>query len=219
MKVLRNDSGFVLVLAMVMLVALSLIGIAAMNTTLLENTIATNDKVHKRTLYQAEAAALLSTEVLEQNINCELGFTKTGTAADATAANTDVADLQNSIRVWSRATFGRKDLAMWFDPLPWTGSVCTPTDPNGPNISYPIANVNSGEELSDVYLGGNIVPLPGGSLVMHAGYERKGRSSAGGGTARMYDIISVHNGLNNSQSMVIVGWRHVVGEEFSACNY
>lgn len=217
METLRNERGFVLVLALVILAALSLIGIAAMNTTLLEKTIANNDKVHKRTLYQAEAAALLSTEVLEQNINCLLGFTQTGTADE-----TPVADLENSIRVWSRGPNPpddmRNELAMYFDPLPWTGTVCTPTFPDEPNISYPIANVNSGVELSDVYLGGHIAPLKGGSLVMHAGYERKGRSAAGGGTARMYDIIAVHNGLNNSQSMVVVGWRHLVGEE-SECKY
>lgn len=213
MKIIHNEGGFVLVLALLIMVALSLIGIAAMNTTIFEKTIATNDKVHKRALYQAEASAILSTEVIEQNINCLTGFTKTGTAD-----GTDVADLENSIRAWSRTTNDRNELAMYLDPLPWDVSVCTPRDWDGPNVSYPIANVNSGVELSDVYIGGNIVALAGGSLIMAAGYERMGKSAAGGGTARMYDIISVHNGLNNSQSRVIVGWRHLVGNE-STCNY
>lgn len=216
MKRIQNDSGFVLVLALLIMVALTIIGIAAMNTSIFEKMIAGNDKVHKRTLYQAEAGGVLSAEVLEQNINCLTGFTKTGTTT-VDENNIDVADLEDSIRVWSRTSNDRHGLAMYFDKLPWTTSVCNPTDPATPNISYPISNLNSAE-LTDVYLGGNIVPLSGGSLVMAAGYERKGKSAAGGGTARMYDIISIHNGLNNSQSLVVVGWRHLVGEE-STCKY
>jgi hypothetical protein len=107
---------------------------------------------------------------------------------------------------------------MWLDPLPWTTGTCIPTDPNGPNISYPINNINSAVELTDAYLGGGPQMLPGGSLIMAAGYERKGKSAAGGGTARVYDIISRHRGPNNSQSTVVFGWRHLVGEE-STCNY
>ena len=213
MKSINNDGGFVLVVALLIMVVLTIIGIAATNTSVFELKISGNDRVHKRALYQAEAGGILSTEVLEQNINCLTGFSKTGTLNSI-----DIAELDNSTRVWSRTSNGRYGLAMYLDPLPWTTSVCNPTDPAGPNISYPISNLGSGVELTDVYLGGNIVPLPGGSLVMAAGYERKGKSAAGGGTARMYDIISIHNGLNNSRSLVVLGWRHLVGDE-SACKY
>ena len=60
--------------------------------------------------------------------------------------------------------------------------------------------------------------LPGGSLVMAAGYERKGKSAAGGGTIRNYNIIARHRGVNNSESTILFGWRHLIGEE-SGCNY
>jgi uncharacterized protein (UPF0333 family) len=209
MKTIRNEGGFVLVVALLIMVVLTIIGIAATNTTIFELNISGNDRVHKRTLYQAEAGAVLSTEVLEQNINCVTGFT--GKDVDGNV----VADLEDTIRAWSRTTNDRNALAMYLDPLPWTANTCTPTDPDGPNISYPINNLNSAVELTDAYLGGNIEMLPGGSLVMAAGYERKGKSAAGGGTARNYDIISRHRGLNNSQSTVIFGWRHIVGEESS----
>ncbi|MBW6519961.1 MAG: pilus assembly PilX N-terminal domain-containing protein [Desulfoarculaceae bacterium] len=213
MKIIRNDDGFVLIVALLIMVVLTIIGIAATRNTSLELMIAGNDKVHKRTLYQAEAGAVLSTEVLEQNINCLTGFGKTGTVGGI-----DFADLEGTIRVWSRTTNGRNALAMYLDPLPWTTTNCNITDPLGPNISYPISNIGSTVELTDSYVGGHAEMLPGGSLQMASGYERKGKSAAGGGTARIYDIISRHRGLNNSQSTLIFGWRHLVGEE-SECKY
>jgi hypothetical protein len=51
----QNEQGFVLVLAIFMLTICSIIGIAAMNTSVTEIDIAGNEKVHKETLYQAEA--------------------------------------------------------------------------------------------------------------------------------------------------------------------
>ena len=51
----HNEQGFVLVLALFMLVICSIIGIAAMNTSITEIDIAGNEKVHKETSYQAEA--------------------------------------------------------------------------------------------------------------------------------------------------------------------
>jgi hypothetical protein len=213
MKTIRNDDGFVLVVALMIMVVLTLIGIAALRNTSIELMIAGNDKVHKRTLYQAEAGAVLSTEVLEQNINCVTGFDKT-----APVDGIDVADLEGTIRVWSRTSQGRNGLAMYLDPMPWTTTNCNITDPQGPNISYPISNIGSTGELTDSYVGGHAEMLPGGALQMAAGYERKGKSAAGGGTARVYDIISRHRGLNNSQSTLVFGWRHLVGEE-SECKY
>jgi Tfp pilus assembly protein PilX len=51
----QNEQGFVLVLALFMLVVCTIIGIAAMNTIITEIDIAGNEKVHKETSYQAEA--------------------------------------------------------------------------------------------------------------------------------------------------------------------
>ena len=51
----QNEQGFVLILALFMLVICTIIGIAAMNTSITEIDIAGNEKVHKETSYQAEA--------------------------------------------------------------------------------------------------------------------------------------------------------------------
>ncbi len=55
--ILANEDGFALVTAMLFLVALTVIGIAATNTTSIEVDIAGNEKVYRRNFYLAEGAA------------------------------------------------------------------------------------------------------------------------------------------------------------------
>ena len=53
----RDEQGFVLVIALLVMVALTIIGIAATSTTTLELNIAGNTKVSKINFYTAESAA------------------------------------------------------------------------------------------------------------------------------------------------------------------
>jgi Tfp pilus assembly protein PilX len=61
---LRSEGGFVLILAMFMLVICSIIGIAAMITSTTEIDIAGNERVHKETGYQAEAGFVVGAEAI-----------------------------------------------------------------------------------------------------------------------------------------------------------
>jgi hypothetical protein len=224
MNIIRNESGFALVFAMLALMVLTTLGVYIMNTSSFEMLIAGNDKWQKRTFYQAEASAIMSAEVLEQNINCDIGFTPTTTGGSDDTATPDLVesdkytDINGNIRVWSRTSNERRDMAFYLDPRPWTDTPCNITDPVGPNISYPIGAISSGE-FSDVFVGGESKTLAGGSLIMAAGYERKGKSAAGGGVVREYDIISrQQGGAANSEATVILGWRHLVDEQ-GDCEY
>jgi len=59
-----REQGFVLVLALFMLTICTIIGIAAMSTSTTELDIAGNERVHKETFYQAEAASSAAIEAL-----------------------------------------------------------------------------------------------------------------------------------------------------------
>jgi hypothetical protein len=63
-KLLCGEEGFILVLAMFMLVLCSIIGVAAMLTSTTEIDIAGNERVHKETFYQAEAGYVVGAEAL-----------------------------------------------------------------------------------------------------------------------------------------------------------
>jgi hypothetical protein len=53
---LKNEDGSVLVVALLVLALLTVIGIAAMSTTNIEQHISANEKIHKMAFYAAEAA-------------------------------------------------------------------------------------------------------------------------------------------------------------------
>ena len=63
---LNNEDGSVLILALIMLVLLTLIGISATTTSMIENKIAGNERVYKRNLYSAEAAVMQCAQNMEQ---------------------------------------------------------------------------------------------------------------------------------------------------------
>ena len=65
-KLLCGEEGFILVLAMFMLVLCSIIGVAAMLTSTTEVDIAGNERVHKETFYQAEAGYVVAAEAIRE---------------------------------------------------------------------------------------------------------------------------------------------------------
>ena len=56
------------------------------------------------------------------------------------------------------------------------------------------------------------------AIQMAAGYEGKGYSIGGGGTYLVYDIRSQHLGKNNSEVIIGIKYRHIIGTEGS-CYY
>ncbi|GAB4342361.1 MAG: hypothetical protein Kow0089_17360 [Desulfobulbaceae bacterium] len=220
MKRLRNQEGFVLVTGLLTLVVLTFLGLAATRNTSIELKIAGNDRVHQESFYDAEATVILGSELLEQNFNCPSGFSKSlgNSAAGATnePADTQYSLVENQIRVYNQGN----NIALWRNPQPreWTDTGGWTInrdiyDPADADAAYPAANIATGVNVGYLYMGGYAELLPGGALQMAAGYEGKGKGSAAGGVARILDIYAVHNGELNSQSCVVIGWRHVIGSE------
>lgn len=242
----NNEEGFVLVTGLLILVVLTMLGIAATKNTSIELQIAGNDRLHKETFYQAEAGAILGSELLEQNFNCATGFDSTGNFSGQQYRN-----IRGYIRAWEQNdAFGNPNgLAYWRNPSPvdYDEAKLDPSDPdnyknnlttnidldgdgvsdalNLADASFPIQNLDAGGNANNdqpntgyLYMGGFTEMLPGGALQMAAGYEGKGKGSASGGVAKIIDIYSRFRGDLNSQAIVLLGWRHLIGSEGS-CNY
>ncbi len=208
--ILGNEKGFVLVISLLILLILVIVGIAALNTTTIELQIAGNDKVHKQTFYAAEAGAELGVEVMEQSLrNCQDGFTVDGTDS----SSVKFADLDGTIRVFER---DGNSLMLYQNAVPPVTDVC---DGSKYDIAFPISNLATGSQANYLYVGGETKMAFGGSLQMAAGYEGKGKSAAGGGAYKRYDIYSRHEGLRNSQSIVLLGWRTNDLSSAGVCNY
>jgi hypothetical protein len=58
MSFLKEEEGFILIIALLILFLLTVLGISATNTTSLELQVALNDSIHKQNFYRAEAANL-----------------------------------------------------------------------------------------------------------------------------------------------------------------
>ena len=68
-----NDNGSAILIVVIILMALTLLGLIATRTTNTEMKIAASDKRHRATFYDADGATELASELLEQNID-SLGF-------------------------------------------------------------------------------------------------------------------------------------------------
>lgn len=198
LKSIAKNDGFVLVTALLVMVILTLIGISTTINTSQELQIAGNDKLHKQTFYAAEAGAVLGAEVLEQNLNCVTGFSSGTLEGTITVQKLDFA-------------YNTYSDANYLTPAKIDETIQTDGDAD---FIYPKDAV----EQSFGYVVGATKMQAGGSLIMAAGYERKGKSAAAGGVSLLYDIYSRHMGAGFSESIVLFGWRHLVGDE-SACTY
>lgn len=212
----KNDEGFVLILSLMILLVLSLMGVAGNNTAITEMLIAGNDSVHKQTFYSSDARTEVSSSVVEENIACITGFT-VNDAPDTV--------IEGMIRVYASA------LNLWQKPLYpsktdcWNAvepdSLCEekedgfyvaiPADTNR-DMFYP-NTANNNQPHTNITVGGKTEMTTGSALQMAAGYEGKGKGIGSGGAHLLYDIYSQHVGLNNSEVLVHVEWRHTIGQE------
>jgi Tfp pilus assembly protein PilX len=109
---LYGEQGFILVLAMFMLAICSIIGVAAMLTSTTEIDIAGNERVHKQTLYQAEAGYVVGAEAIrnkegyatweDNEIMASLGENETITIKDGNVLLEGREDYPAGSGVWSK---------------------------------------------------------------------------------------------------------------------
>jgi len=194
-----DESGFILIAVLVTLMLLVVIGFSATSTTTVEMQIAGNDKVHKRTFYEADGGTEVGGRMIEENVSCPAGFT--GTEADGSAIINGIIAVDNkSLTYWKNTTA--------VDPSDTSRDLFYPQDYDPDN----------GDPHTNITIGGTTKYLAGSAIQMIAGYEGKGKGAAAGGAYIDYDIISQRLGDKDSTSEIQVEWRHVVGLE-GDCNY
>jgi Tfp pilus assembly protein PilX len=94
----KNEEGSVLVIALVILVLLTVIGISASRNTAIELQISGNEKFHKMAFYAADGGTEVGAELLEQNI--EQRQFDTSTVGSVVIENSSF---------WSKLTSGTTD--------------------------------------------------------------------------------------------------------------
>ena len=222
-----NEEGFALITALMIMLLLTILGIAANRNTVTELQIAGNDRLHKQTFYDADGGTEYGAEVLEQNIAC-LEFASSGVGS--TASGNDVI-LDGNIAVYGGPSTGnpagRDSLQLWQNGMGYWNSYDDDNDTTTP-FSYPSdisrdmwypPNYALGDPHTNITVEGTADLTPGSSLLFAAGYLGLGRSIASGGITLQYEIFSQHLGRNNSESIIRIEWEHVVGWEDPVCRY
>ncbi len=199
----QEEDGFVLVMTLLIMLLLVLIGVFATTSTDLELQIAGAERTHNETFYNSESGLEIATALLEENISCAQGFTSGSAASDR---------MIGPIRVYSDS------LAFWLNDSPTDSEVLGfLNDPDneadftlGSNFPWVFPDP---DRATNIRVGGDVTFTPGAALQMAAGYVGLGKAAAAGGAIIVYDIYSQHLGLQNSETILHVQWRHVVGQE------
>lgn len=194
----KNEDGFVVVLALVLLVLLTVLGLSAITDSTIEVQIADNMKLNKQALYEADSGVEVGIEMLEQNIACPSGF-----ASDNLAIGPIVTVVNKDFWLQTDDSFATLTLLTHY-PTDSNRDISIDTDDSAPH--------------TDLSIWGSTEFSTGGALQMAAGYEGLGKGAAAGGASLVYEIYARRYGIKNSQAVVHARFRHVVGQE-GTCNY
>jgi Tfp pilus assembly protein PilX len=198
---LNSQRGSALLVALLMLVVLTLIGIAATTTTTFELQIAGNDKLYKRAFYAADGATEMGGELIERNIE-ERNWDEVDSNGNLVAGGTSIDDANpyyiGNVRVVSPNPYMNREVVD--DGIP--------SDTNRDAV-YPRTATNS-DPHTNVKIVGNTTLSTGSAIQLIAGYEGKGKGAAGGGAWITYDVRAQRIDVRDTAVTVRLGWRHVL---------
>ena len=200
----KDEKGFALVLALMIMVILTLIGISATRLSQIEIRISGNERLSKKTFYGADGGTETGIELLEENISCPQGFTPNTSVNSRTIVGTETLNLA----FWQQ----EDPPSVHEDEYPsdtYRDITLPPRTGNPPESPARHTNITvfGVPELST-----------GSAIQIAAGYEGKGKGFAGGGAEIVYDIYSQHLGANDSEAIVRLQWQHIIGQE-GDCKY
>lgn len=189
-----GEQGFVLVGALLVLLLLVLIGISATTSTSLELQIAGAERIRRETFYQADAGSEVGTRLLEENLAC---MVEAGGFTSNVIGTITINDLVFS-----------ENIAV--DPGLTPAAVIHATYAGG----------TGNTDLTFSRTTAAAIAPEGSAMRQVTGYEHKGAGAGGGsGFYFRYNIYARHQGVQSSESVIHVRWRHVVGLELDTCRY
>lgn len=199
-----GEEGFILVFTLLLMVVVTLLGVSAIDTSVFESAMSVNDALYKQAFYQADGGANVSGVVIEENVSCATGFKGMVAYGGDALIGGNVLIESTSLKLWDNAP----------------SSAVQPTDLNRDAYFFYDAADLTGTQLprNNITTGGQTVIAQGAALQMAAGYEGRGKGMASGGGYINYDVFSQHIGNRQSESVVEIEWRHVIGFEGN-CKY
>lgn len=209
-KTIRNEDGFVMVVALMILVILTLIGTAGLETSSFEEQIAGNEWLAKQTFYKSDGGTEIGAEVLEYNFSC-------GEVKPSNLSRLKLQSDPNPSQIFhnKRSDWVAVDETTY--PSTTNRDLCWPSgfanleNPTSTEMATQCASATS--EQTNIKIFGEIGLNPGSAIQMAAGYEGKGKSAAGLGASYVHDIHSQNRGVRGNEAIIRIQWQHMVGQE------
>lgn len=235
-----DENGSAIVIALLVLLALSIIGIATMTTSQFETQVATNDVLYKKAFYSADGGIEIAREMIEQNLSCAMGFPNDLAPPVMTAtlkhlcfedpntkqtflrvtdldfayqASSDVDADSDGIVQPAEAQPSDTNKDIWFGDNAYTFNQY---DTNNAGIAAGEIDNTDNMNLphTSIVAFGDSQLSTGNAIQMAAGYEGVGKGTAGGGGKIVYQIHSRYeHSLRNNISYIMVNYRHFIGQE------
>ena len=188
-RALKNEEGSVLVIALLILVFLTLIGISSSRITEVELQIAGNERAYNIAFNTADSGVYLTPKIIRKAV--EDGARPVYTSPSFTYLPTDDGSFFREVMGYA-AHDAAVDVSF---------TITTPAAYNTPSSSHTVGvDVTRAKQMS----------LTGGGVEFGSGAEGVGVGSAGG-VAVIYDLDSRGAGPNSAQSNVIAEYRLVPG--------
>lgn len=173
-----------LIVVVLVLMVVTVIGLLASRTALIEQQIATNDKTFKMTWHATDAVVDgLMPELIEQNI-AQRGFGNQ--TPPFTYGNT------NNLDVYNSEFYLNETCAI----------------PSETNRDVEMSGLS--QTTVSVVTYGVTEFAPGNAIQLPEGYHGRGKGMAGGGAQIQFVIRGLGRGPANSQARVSSGWRHLI---------
>jgi hypothetical protein len=188
----QNEKGSALIIAILILMVVTVIGIIASRTASIELRIATHDKVHKMTWFATDATVdELVPELMEQAIEMRL------TGEDALE---EVMQVDTTLLAAPTKAFYMNE-----DP-----GDCLDCVPSGDNYDIKLAAAAMGYSDVHVRVYGDTEFSPGNALQLPEGYHGRGKGLASGGAMIIYNIRGQGVAHTGTEARITNRWRHVI---------
>jgi hypothetical protein len=205
-RILKNEQGYMLLLAVFILMAATFLGIFSTTTSTIETQIAGNDSAYKRAFYAAEGGTEVAESLIIENI-AERGFS----SPNQLYKNSDIFVLDNTfyMNTYNTAYEDTNEFREYCKPPSDSDYAFDTNDGRHWHFYYPYTGDPDAVPVTRIKIAGSNSSLSAGSAIqMIAGYEGKGKSSADAGAQIVYDIRSQYEGVNNDRAVVRIFWRY-----------
>ena len=183
-----GEKGAALIIAMMILVSISFLGLFAIRTTSVDLLVSGNERLNFQTFHAADGGTQLGSRVLR--------------------------DLLNSYSTVSYGGIVLLDESCFRNEIYGFPGDCndkdTDTPSNDPDMTFPDFTQHIAVNI-DVDQEGSVKFLPGSGMEFSSEYEGTGSGAAKGGTAVTYSIFAQSEGSNNATSLVDIRYRHGIG--------